>query len=135
MYVHPTTAQFTALQALPQDEPIVMLNLLRFAAEAREGHGCDGMTGAEAYAEYGRRLGELDPAVFVAQPFWSGTGGTSVIGPDDEQWDQMILVRYESIAAFVGMVTNPEYLAASEARTAGVEDSRLVLLYNGTQLT
>ena len=134
MHVSPTAEQFTQLQDLPQDQPIVMLNLLRYAEQAHPGHGCDGMTGAEAYAEYGRRLQALGPDIFVAEPFWGGAGGATVIGPDGERWDHMLLVRYTSVAAFIGMATHPEYLEAAKARTAALDDSRLVLLYEGAPL-
>ncbi|MEM7093220.1 MAG: DUF1330 domain-containing protein [Actinomycetota bacterium] len=134
MHVSPTAEQFAQLQQLPQDQPIVMLNLLRYAEQAHPGHGCDGMTGEEAYTEYGRRLRALDPSIFVAQPFWGGAGGATVIGPESEQWDHMLLVRYESVAAFIGMATHPEYLEAASARTAALDDSRLILLFDGTEI-
>lgn len=132
MHVSPTAEQFAALSQLPPDraaEPIVMLNLLRYLDEALPGYGCDGMTGAEAYREYGRRLNALSPDIFVADPFWMGHGGPTVIGPTDEVWHEMLLVRYTSVDAFIGMVTDPDYLKAAEARTAAVADSRLILLW------
>ena len=131
MHVSPTAEQFAALQELPPEranKPIVMLNLLRYLDEALPGYGCDGMTGEQAYREYGRRLNALSPDIFTADPFWMGEGGPTVIGPTDEVWHEMLLVRYTSVAAFIEMVTNPEYLKAAEARTAAIADSRLVLL-------
>ena len=38
----------------------------------------------------------------------------------------IILVHYPSPAAFIGMVTTPEYQALSGHRTAALADSRLV---------
>ena len=128
MHLHPTREQFEQLQELPQDQPIVMLNLLRYADQAHEGHGCDGMTGAEAYAEYGRRLRALPPEIFTGEPYWFGQAHATIIGATDEQWDQMLLVRYASVQAFVHMATHPDYLEAAKARTAALDDSRLVLL-------
>ena len=52
--------------------------------------------------------------------------GSTVIGPADEQWDVLILVRYPSPTAFIDMVTTPEYQALSGHRTAALADSRLV---------
>lgn len=132
MYVRPTAEQFEALRQIEDDQPIVMLNLLRFAESANEGFGCDGMTGAEAYREYGRRLNALDPAIFVAEPFSLATAAATVIGPADEVWDEMVLVRYASVSAFIGMVTNPEYLEAAKARDAAVVDSRLIMVHEVT---
>lgn len=132
MYVHPTAEQFDALRQIEDDQPIVMLNLLRFAETANAGFGCDGMTGAEAYREYGRRLNALDPDIFVAEPFSLAKAAATVIGPADEVWDEMLLVRYTSVAAFIGMVTNPQYLEAAKARDAAVADSRLVMVHEVT---
>jgi len=132
MHVAPTAEQFAALSNLAPDraaKPIVMLNLLRFLDKALPGYGCDDMTGEEAYREYGRRLNALGPDIFTADPFWMGEGGPTIIGPSNETWHEMILVRYTSVDAFVTMVTNPEYLKAAEARTAAIADSRLVLLH------
>ena len=54
------------------------------------------------------------------------TADQTVIGPADEEWDEMILVQYPSRAAFVDMITSDDYLAAHVHREAGLADSRLV---------
>ena len=50
-YLHPERAALEALAKLPDDEPVVMLNLLRFRARAEypEGSGHAPCTGREAY--------------------------------------------------------------------------------------
>ena len=128
MYVHPTAEQFEALSDVDPDQPIVMLNLLRFADQANPGFGCDDMTGHQAYTEYGRRLMAMGDR-FPAKPFWAGEAHATVIGPTDERWDQVILVHYDSVGAFLGMVADPEYQAAAKARDAAIADSRLVLMH------
>lgn len=128
MHVHPTAEQIEALSAVDPDKPIVMLNLLRFAEQANPGFGCDGMTGHEAYREYGRRLSEMEDR-FPGDPMWIGGADATVIGPADEVWDEVILVRYESVRAFLDMASDPEYQAAAVARTAALADSRLVLMH------
>ena len=56
--IDPTRSAFEAFKALPRDEPLAMLNLVRFRdrAEYEAGHALAGagLTGAEAYANYGR---------------------------------------------------------------------------------
>ncbi|MGI9614040.1 MAG: hypothetical protein ACR2QO_14115, partial [Acidimicrobiales bacterium] len=74
MYVTRTDAQWKLLDEADADGAIVMLNLVRFREHALEGHGCDGMTGEEAYAEYGRRLRALAND-FPGDPFWVGDAG------------------------------------------------------------
>ena len=131
MHVHPTEEQFRAIGAYAaehSDQEVVMLNLLRFADQANPGFGCDGMTGEEAYQEYGRRLGAMDPP-FAGRPVWLGPAGATVIGPPEERWDQVILVRYDNAQQFLDAVTDPAYLEAAPARDAAIADSRLVLMH------
>jgi hypothetical protein len=55
-------------------------------------------------------------------------GGPFLIGPDDERWDMMMLVRQRSVDAFIAFPTNAEYLAGMGHRIAALEDSRLLPL-------
>ena len=128
--VEPTAAQLSTLDGLDQDQPIVMLNLLRFRAVADYAEHPDlaptePISGADAYQRYGEavqpHLSEVGASVQ-----YLATCGSTVIGPTDEQWDSIILVRYPNPAAFIGMVTKPAYQALSGHRTAALEDSRLV---------
>jgi len=128
MHVTRTDEQWKLLSEADPDVPIVMLNLIRFRDTALDGHGCDGMTGEEAYAEYGRRLRAL-AAEFPGSPFWVGEPGRTYIGPDDETWDLVLCVGYESVSIFRNMLASEPYQDAAQARTAAVADSRLVLMH------
>ena len=108
------------------DTPVVLVNLLRFADRAHPGHRCDGMSGREAYRAYGAALMALDPP-FPGTPIWHGRAGVDVIAPDGEHWDEVILVRYDSVDVFVEATSRPDYLEAAEKRTAALDDARLVL--------
>ena len=55
-----------------------------------------------------------------------GDGGRFFIGPDDEQWDVVMLVKQNSVESFFAFASNPEYLAGLGHRTAAVLDSRLL---------
>ena len=44
----------------------------------------------------------------------------------DERWDVVMLVRHASVAAFLAMAENQEYLAGTGHRLAALEDSRLI---------
>ncbi|HET9105341.1 MAG TPA: DUF1330 domain-containing protein [Solirubrobacteraceae bacterium] len=123
--VEPTPHQLVALQGAADDGPVVMLNLLRFHERAVGIDASDGITGAEAYGRYGAGV-----TAFLAR-----AGGevllalrpeASVIGPEASEWDLVLAVRYPSRAAFMAMITDPEYLAVHQHRTAGVVDSRLI---------
>lgn len=133
MHVTRTEEQWKLLEDADAGVPIVMLNLVRFRETALEGHGCDGMTGEQAYAEYGRRLRSL-AADFPGTPFWVGDAGRVYIGPDGEVWDMVLCVGYESVSIFRDMLASPPYQQAAEARTAAVADSRLVLMHETTNV-
>lgn len=123
--IHPTPEQFRALSALDPQTPVVMLNLLRFRENAGPDSVAAGMTGQEAYAEYGKRVGGLGD-IFRGKPVLQFPGLTTVIGPADESWDEILVVRYDTLADFFLMATNEDYLAIAEWRTAAIADSRLV---------
>ncbi|WP_420445501.1 DUF1330 domain-containing protein [Candidatus Poriferisodalis sp.] len=125
MHKHASTAQIDAVAEGDLDEPVVMLNLLRYRETAESGFGVDGMSGEAAYREYGRRFAELHPR-FGGAPIWMGRAGHTAIGPTDERWDIAILVRYPTRAQFVAMFRDPDYLAIAPIRAAALEDSRII---------
>ena len=103
----------------PGDEPIVMLNLLRFREQAETGCGVDGMSGSQAYREYGRRFEALNPR-FGGTPIWMGQGHATLIGEENESWDLAILVRYPSREKFITMLADPDYVAIAPIRAAAL---------------
>ncbi|MCJ7421464.1 DUF1330 domain-containing protein [Sphingomicrobium astaxanthinifaciens] len=126
-HLHPSEDQLAAFRDLPTDAPIEMLNLLRFRAAARypEGHGAAPCTGAEAYHRY------LDAAGAVTRRLgldviWSATPALTLIGPADEAWDMAFIARYPDARAFLAMIADPDYRAATVHRTAALADSRLI---------
>jgi uncharacterized protein (DUF1330 family) len=121
-YVDPERDQFEAFKALPRDEPIMMLNLLRFRAKAAYADGRD-VTGAEAYAAYGRDSAPVFRRV-GGEIIWRGWPDVMLIGPADERWDLAFIARYPTAGAFLEMVTDPQYREAVKHRQAAVLDSR-----------
>lgn len=112
------------------DQPVTMLNLLRFR-DIADYSGADDLapgepiSGAEAYRIYTREATRhLENA--GAEVVFHGECGPTVIGPEDESWDSILLVRYPSPMAFIEMVKAPDYQALSRHRTAAVADSRLI---------
>jgi len=123
-HVDPERDQFEAFKDLPRDEPIMMLNLLRFREHAAYEDGREA-TGAEAYAAYGRESAPVFRRV-GGEIVWRGRPQTVLIGPQDEHWDMIFVARYPSAAAFLEMVTDPDYRVAVRHRQAAVLDSRLI---------
>lgn len=126
--INPSPTQLAAFTAdVADDTPLLMLNLLRFRPQASyattSSHApC---SGREAYARYSqtalrkvRGVGGDVQLMAAAQ--------AALIAPADEQWDELLLVRYPSKAAFLSMLADPEYRAATEHRTAALADSRLI---------
>ena len=129
--IDPTRAQFDVFKGLPRDTPIQMLNLVRVKALAdypadHPNHG-KGMSGADAYAAYGRETRALFGSLGGRQ-IWAGRPETVVTGPADERWDIAFIAEYPNSATFLAMVTHPEYREWVKHRQAAVEDSRLIRL-------
>ena len=127
-YIDPSPENFAAFKALPRDTPIQMLNLIKFKAQAdypesHPNHG-KGLTGAEAYRQYGRAIQPILARLGAAM-VWQGRPECVVIGPAGE-WDDAFVMGYPNSAAFLTMVSDDEYKRHVVHRTAAVADSRLV---------
>ena len=124
--VNPTPEQLQKVLAdTPKDQPVVMLNLLRFRDRASYTDESTERSGREAYKLYMQEAAACVKAV-GAEVIWSGHSVGSLIAPPDESWDQVLLVRYPSIDAFMAMIESPDYKGVVKHRTAAVRDSRLV---------
>ncbi len=120
------------VSAVPADTPIVMLNLLRFNAQAQYPQGSteSATTGRAAYAEYSRLITPLLAAA-GAQVLWLGRAHSALIAPAGETWDEVLLVRYPDKQAFAQMTSSAAYLAIVHHRMAALADSRLVATTEG----
>lgn len=123
-FVDPTREVFGEFRTNDRPGPIQMLNLVRFREWADYPDGRE-VTGAEAYAAYGR---ESFP-VFTrlgGRIVWRGEFELTLIGPGTERWDECFIAEYPSVAAFVEMIKDPVYREAVKHRQAAVLDSRLI---------
>ena len=101
-----------------------MLNLLRFRDMADysanpELMPSEPISGAEAYQKY------IDHTLpFLKESggdlVFLGKGGKYLIGPKEEQWDLVMLVRQKSISDFMAFASKQEYLAGLGHRTANL---------------
>lgn len=55
-------------------------------------------------------------------------GGSWLIGPEDERWDLVLMVRQKDMETFFAFEQDPDYMKILGHRTAAVEDSRLLPL-------
>ena len=110
-FIEPTMDQIQEFMSLPEDGPVVMVNLLKFKPDG----------GAESYAKYAAETMKFLLAV-GGRLVYRGRYRMPLIG--DEDWDEILLVEYPSIAAFFEMVGNKDYQAISHYRSEALLDSR-----------
>jgi hypothetical protein len=109
-----------------------MLNLLRFRAVADysanpELAPASPVSGEAAYRLY---MSHTLPYLHASggELLFYGKGGSFLIGPSDERWDAVMLIRQSSVASFFAFASNEGYLSGMGHRVAALEDSRLLPL-------
>ncbi len=114
-------------EQMPAGEPVLMLNLLRFNDEAAypPDSGQQPCSGRQAYGRYSRTAIQKVRAAGGEVQIMAAAR-VALIAPEQEHWDQVLLVRYPSPEAFLTMLADPEYRAATIHRTAALADSRLI---------
>jgi hypothetical protein len=112
------------------DGEVVMLNLLRFRDIADYAHTPhlepdNPISGAEAYQLYiEHTLPHLRESGGDVE--FMGDGGPFLIGPSDERWDMVLLVRHKNVQTFMSFASNEAYLGGIGHRLAAISDSRLL---------
>ncbi len=111
----------------PDDQPIVMINLLKYRERAQypEGNAEPACSGREAYRRYQAQVVPMIKAV-GAKTIWMGSVHSALIAPEGEAWEDAFLVQYPSKTSFVQMIMSPEYQKVVLHRMAALEDSRLI---------
>jgi uncharacterized protein (DUF1330 family) len=133
--VVPSPEQLEAMVERGPDGPIVMVNLLKYRALAEypgdKPEAKEKISGQDAYRRYGAvALKQL--AKVGANIVWAGAQSLVFIGGPEQAWDEVVCVRYPSRAAFLGMISSPDYLAGTYHRDAGLERTGLLCCAAGT---
>ncbi|MDQ8936521.1 DUF1330 domain-containing protein [Acinetobacter rudis] len=129
-YLFPTQQNGISLFKRQLQGEVVMLNLLHFREIADysafpEQAPLTAISGKEAFQLY------IDHTL----PFLQATGGDILflanageffIGPLDEYWDAVMLVKQKSIESFMSFAENQECMKGNLHRTAALLDSRLL---------
>jgi uncharacterized protein (DUF1330 family) len=104
-----------------------MLNLVRFRERSLDGNG----SGWDAYSRYSK--GDMPLLKKVGGTIlWAGHVEGAALGDLGEcRWDWAVLVLYPSRAAFLEMMTSPEYALINIDRENAVED-HIILAANQT---
>lgn len=135
MYIHPTKEAGAAFFGAPPEGPVVMLNLLRFrevADYSKSPHlaPASPVSGEEAYRRYAAHTMPLLQKA-GSEVLLLGKSRPPLIGPTDERWDLVLLVRHRNAQAFLAFATDEAYLAGEGHRTAALADSRLLPITEG----
>lgn len=110
------------LDAIADDTPVVMVNLMKFRDQSLDGHG----TGWDAYVRYSRGVNHLIRGV-GGGIVWTGDAHGASFGPAEYgNWDFVALVRYPSKQAFRSFITSPEYEAQNQHRLNGCESHVII---------
>ncbi|MEZ4333717.1 MAG: DUF1330 domain-containing protein [Myxococcota bacterium] len=125
--LEPSPDSLRALLALDVAGPLQFLNLLAYHETARYpgGHAlaASPSTGADAYARYGgvavRHVTARGGRLVLLNPV-----ELQLIG-DADAWDQVAIMLYPDVEAFVDMIRDPDYRAAWVHRDAGLARTRV----------
>jgi uncharacterized protein (DUF1330 family) len=126
--VYPTSEQIQALLAGPADQPVVMVNLLRFKPKADAPN--EGVSGEESYRRYADEM-----VAFVeskgSRVIWTGRIDSQVIGEGGDDFHMVALVEYPSRKVFVEIATDPYVQEIGVHRAAGLEGQWLLATTSG----
>jgi uncharacterized protein (DUF1330 family) len=123
MAIYPTPEQIQDLLAGPGEQPVVMVNLLRFKPHADAPDAT--LSGEDAYRRYAdamRAIVESRGGRFL----WIGRVDSQVIGTGGEGFHLIGLVEYPSRQAFLAIATDPRVQEIGVHRTAGLESQWLI---------
>jgi uncharacterized protein (DUF1330 family) len=121
--LYPEPEQIKTLLSGPPDQPVVMVNLLRFkpAADAPD----ENVSGEEAYRRYADKM-----IAFVeskgGRVIWSGHVDSQVIGEGGDFFHMVGLVEYPSRKAFLAIAGDPYVQEIGIHRAAGLEGQWLL---------
>ena len=118
--VYPDEQQMAALAQAGPDQPIHMVNLLKFREKAAYDDGREtDLSGREAYGLYAAGVSELITEFGGHVEFFGHVTGLT-LGEVEELWDQVAIAVYPSRAAMLGMISSDKMQEISAHRSAGL---------------
>jgi hypothetical protein len=124
-----------AARALRPNEPVQMLNLLRYREQAlyKDQSGETPCSGRTAYFErYLPAFRRLASHIAPKRVFIGSVLGR-LVGPEGARWDDALIVEYPSYAAFRAVVGSDAYREqAAPHRLAALDNARLFALVKRT---
>ena len=119
--VMPNDQQMAGFLEEDEDQPIFMVNLLKFKDKATypDKRETD-LTGEEAYAIYGEEVRKHLEKV-GAKPIFSGKVSRLMLGEVEDLWDMVAIAMYPNRKAMLDMISDQEYIKSAQHRVAGLE--------------
>ena len=118
--VMPNEKQMEEFLEEGHDEPIFMVNLLKFKEKAEYPDKREtNLTGREAYAIYGKEVvGHLEKV--GGKPIFGSDVTRLMLGEVEELWDQVAIAMYPNRKAMLKMISDPDYIESAQHRVAGL---------------
>ncbi len=102
------------------DEPIFMVNLLKFKDRAKYPDKRESnLSGKEAYAIYSKEVvGHLEKV--GGKPIFGSEVTRIMLGEVEDLWDQVAIAMYPNRKAMLKMISDPDYIKSAQHRVAGL---------------
>ena len=124
MSVHREELHVTGLERLDVDEPVVMLNLMKFRERSLDGDG----SGWDAYQRYSREVIGMLKA-HGGTILWAGPVESMALGDlSDGAWDYVSMVLYPRPGAFLNMMNSEDYREPNLHRENGTEKHSIIAM-------
>ncbi len=125
--IEPTPEQIKKFLSYKKaDEPVYMLNLLKFKKKATYKNGED-ISGREAYSRYASAFSQLvKDKKIEGGGTWGGNMNSWLIGQGEGEWDAIGIFKYPSAEVMIETVSSDEYRKIHKHRRAGLEGQLLI---------
>ena len=124
--VMPNEKQMEEFLEEGHDEPIFMVNLLKFKDRAeypdkRESN----LSGKEAFAIYSKEVvGHLEKV--GGKPIFGSEVTRLMLGEVEDLWDQVAIAMYPNRKAMLKMISDPDYIKSAQHRVAGLAGQLII---------
>ena len=118
--VMPNEKQMEEFLEEGHDEPIFMVNLLKFKDRAKYPDKRESnLSGKEAFAIYSKEVvGHLEKV--GGKPIFGSEVTRLMLGEVEDLWDQVAIAMYPNRKAMLKMISNPDYIKSAQHRVAGL---------------
>ena len=118
--VMPNEKQMEEFLEEGHDEPIFMVNLLKFKDRAKYPDKRESnLSGKEAYAIYSKEVvGHLEKV--GGKPIFGSEVTRLMLGEVEDLWDQVAIAMYPNRKAMLKMISDPDYIESAQHRVAGL---------------